>query len=411
MSGPRPSRRDFCVRGVACPAAFITSCRAAPNRGSGTPRCLVCSSDRRDISGFLRLCGPCASDGSSEAMDLISAAHRTSRARFNLPPSPPRAAGGLACGRCGNECLIPAGQKGFCGLSENRGGRLRRLTSPEAGILSAYYDPHPTNCVAAWVCAGGRGTGFPRYSVSSKGPEAGYANLSVFYGACPFDCLFCQNWHWRENTRDLGPRMSAERLASMVDEKVTCICFYGGDPAVQPEHVIAAARLARERKQELSRRTNCSPILRVCIESSGSFNSRHLETLARIASESGGGIKFDLKAWNDNLHLALTGVSNRATLANFKGLGQYHKQRPQVPFLRAATLLVPGYVDVQEVRQIAGFIAGIDPAIPYSLLAFSPQFELRDLPLTPRRLAQDCRAAAEAAGLKNVTVGNTHLLV
>lgn len=76
----------------------------------------------------------------------------------------------------------------------------------------------------------------------------------------------------------------------------------------------------------------------------------------------------------------------------------------------ASTLLVPGYVDVEEVAALARFIAAINPAIPYSLLDFHPQFYLPDLPRTSRGHALRCLQAAREAGLANVRIGNIHLL-
>jgi pyruvate formate lyase activating enzyme len=76
----------------------------------------------------------------------------------------------------------------------------------------------------------------------------------------------------------------------------------------------------------------------------------------------------------------------------------------------ASTLLVPGYVDAAEVGALARFIAGLNPDIPYSLLAFSPQFYLHDLPVTSQAHAEEALAAAKAAGLTRVRIGNIHLL-
>jgi len=67
-------------------------------------------------------------------------------------------------------------------------------------------------------------------------------------------------------------------------------------------------------------------------------------------------------------------------------------------------------VDEPEVKEIARFISNLDPDIPYSLLAFYPQFYLQDLPTTSRSHALRCKAAAETAGLGNVHIGNVHLL-
>ena len=85
-------------------------------------------------------------------------------------------------------------------------------------------------------------------------------------------------------------------------------------------------------------------------------------------------------------------------------------QSPDPPFLLASTLLVPGYVDEREVEAIAGFIAGLNPEIPYSLLAFYPHFYLHDLPTTSRRHAIRCKEVAERKGLRRVHIGNVHLL-
>jgi pyruvate formate lyase activating enzyme len=85
--------------------------------------------------------------------------------------------------------------------------------------------------------------------------------------------------------------------------------------------------------------------------------------------------------------------------------------RETPPLLVASTLLVPGYIDEAEVRSIARLIASIDPAIPYSLLAFYPHFYMPDLPLTQRAQAQQCLLAAREEELENVRLGNVHLLV
>jgi len=73
--------------------------------------------------------------------------------------------------------------------------------------------------------------------------------------------------------------------------------------------------------------------------------------------------------------------------------------------------LVPGYIDREEVAAIAGLIADLNPDIPYSLLAFHPQFFMSDMPMTTKTLANQCLQAARDSGLKNVRLGNVHLLV
>ncbi|MBM4056352.1 MAG: hypothetical protein FJ264_17105 [Planctomycetes bacterium] len=132
--------------------------------------------------------------------------------------------------------------------------------------------------------------------------------------------------------------------------------------------------------------------------------------MADISLKSGGCIKFDLKAYDEGLNRALCGVTNKRTLENFERLSFYIKKRPVPPFLVASTLLVPGYVDEQEVEYLAKFIASLDRNIPYSLLAFYPHFYMDDLPTTSRMHALRCQDIARGAGLKHVRIGNVHLL-
>jgi len=135
-----------------------------------------------------------------------------------------------------------------------------------------------------------------------------------------------------------------------------------------------------------------------------------LNEMMDLSLQSGGCVKFDLKAKNPNIHLALCGVSNSRTLENFASAAARIPERPQPPPLVASTLLVPGHIDAQEVGAIASFIAKLDPNIPYALLGFHGDFLMTDLPPTSWKQAESCLAAAQAAGLKRVRIGNVHIL-
>jgi len=140
------------------------------------------------------------------------------------------------------------------------------------------------------------------------------------------------------------------------------------------------------------------------------MNPKLAEKAAEYALKSGGNIKFDLKTWSEELNIALCGVSNKPTLANFKIIGkEYYNKRKELPMLTASTLLVPGYVDAEEVENIAKFISQIDSDIPYTLLAFYPCYVMNDLPTTSRKQALECQKAAQKH-LNKVRIGNIHLL-
>ncbi|MEP9411176.1 MAG: radical SAM protein [Candidatus Brocadia sp.] len=363
-------------------------------------KCLYCEKESITISEHLGVCIDCIRQDFKHVRSHIEKVHADSREKYGLPAISPKDPNGISCKVCVHECRIsPIGSLSYCGLRTTKDGRLTGI-SPYEGNLEWYYDALPTNCVADWVCPGGTGAGYPEYSYT-KGPERGYRNLSVFYNGCSFNCLFCQNWQWRIYAFKKG-RVSAEELSNRVDEYTSCICYFGGDPAPQLPHSIRSSRLALQKKK--------GRILRICWETNGSMNPKLLDEIADISLKSGGCIKFDLKTYDEGLHQALCGVTNKRTLENFEKLSSYVKKRPIPPFLVASTLLVPGYVDEQEIKNLAQFIAALDKDIPYSLLAFYPHFYMDDLPTTSRAHAFRCLEIAKSAGLTNVRIGNVHLL-
>lgn len=270
-------------------------------------------------------------------------------------------------------------------MRRNAGGRI--VGGDETAPLDWYYDPMPTNCVGIPWCAGAS--------------ERGTNNLAVFYRGCTFDCLFCQNWHFRQHRR-MQRELTPTELAGRADRATTCICYFGGDPTPFLQHAFAASELAREAARDRP--------MRICWETNGAMNPILAHRMMDFSLDSGGCVKFDLKAWSPGVHRALCGVDNQRTLSNFRMLAQRIPQRPDPPPLIASTLLVPGYVDASEVAHVSAFIADCDPHIPHALLVFHPDFFLSDLPITPRAQAKECVAAAREAGLTRVRLGNVHLL-
>jgi pyruvate formate lyase activating enzyme len=359
--------------------------------------CKKCGKSSEETAKVLSLCAQCIREADSECLTKLKGIHAASRQKFDLPALPPSDPEGTQCKLCQNNCRIAIGGRGCCGVRRNENGHLMGGTPKEA-VVSWYYDPLPTNCVADWVCAGGAGYSKRAYQ---PGAEQGYLNLAVFYGACTFNCLFCQNWHYREHSTTNRTHTAVE-LAEAVTARTLCICFFGGDPTCQLPHALTASRLAREK--------NPQRILHICWETNGSMNPKLLDKMMSLSLESGGCVKFDLKAMEPNIHYALCGVDNKRTLENFARAAQRIAERPEPPPLVASTLLVPGYIEAREIDAIASFIASINPDIPYALLGFHGDFLMTDLPRTSWDQANRCLEAARGAGLKRVRIGNTHIL-
>jgi pyruvate formate lyase activating enzyme len=325
------------------------------------------------------ICADCIR--SMESMDGMIAIHASVRKSCGLPNVLPWTPGGLRCRLCMNECSLGEGEYGYCGIRRNREGRMESLVPARSALAHAYFDPLPTNCCAAWFCSGSHEPG---------------SNLAVFFYGCNFDCLFCQNAS-HKMVRTAPVLTDDELTARARTPGVRCVCFFGGSPEPQfPFALRAARRIARE----------SGGATHICWEWNGAGNPRLAERAARLSLETGGTVKFDLKAFHPNLHTALCGTENERTLENFSRVADVTRGTET---LTATTLLVPYYIDAREVGAIAGFIAGIDAEIPYSLLVFHPDYLLRDLPITPWAQVEECMAAAREH-LHRVQVGNLYLL-
>jgi pyruvate formate lyase activating enzyme len=99
------------------------------------------------------------------------------------------------------------------------------------------------------------------------------------------NCLFCQNWRFRESTPQ-GETISARELAGVANERTFCVCTFGGDPASQMAHALATSRIL------------ATPGVRICWETNGTMDPRLLERAVQLALDSGRCIKFDLKAFD-----------------------------------------------------------------------------------------------------------------
>ncbi len=367
--------------------------------GKAGAKCLLCNGSLEGAATCIRICPSCARNRPEESRERIEQVHSESREMFGLPTHPPANPDGIECNLCVLGCRPGKNQKGYCGVRHGSKSSMRTDGRSRA-LVSYYYDPLPTNCVADWVCAGGTGEGHPRFA-NDSGPEVGFYNLGVVFEACNFNCLYCQNWCFRKN--QLSPRWSKlETFKNAVTENTSCICFFGGDPGPQLPYAIRVCRAALKE--------NPDKILRICWETNGASNPTWLKKMTKLSIESGGCVKMDLKAWSPGIHRALCGCDNSKILDNFARAAEWSSKRRVPPVLIASTTLVPGYIDVEEIYGLASFIARTDPDIPYALLAYAPQFLMDDSPTTSAAQANACLDAAKQAGLKRVRLGNKHLI-
>ncbi len=359
-------------------------------------KCKFCGNSDSLISKVLHVCRECVLTGDWDVIKShVFSVHEQVRKLEELPRNPPKADEAdvkLRCNLCINECSLTTDDISYCGLrnmNKTKNGALP-LPSKSIGYIHGYLDRIPTNCCNAWFC----------------NPVFGTYSYAAFLYGCTFNCLFCQNASHKHFSKRMTTNV--DRLANEIvkNKKITCICYFGGTPEAQFPFSINLANIILEKiKSDDIKRT-----MKICWEWNGSGNQEWVEKCMEIAFKTGGNIKFDLKSFNEKLNIALCGISNERTLENFKFLAnKYFGKRLNLPEMSACTLLVPGYVNHEEVEQIAKFISSINDKLPYSLLVFHPDYQMRDLPITPKEQVNSCLKVAKDY-LEHVHLGNTFLL-
>ncbi|MCP5107392.1 MAG: radical SAM protein [bacterium] len=268
------------------------------------------------------------------------------------------------------------------------------IKEKESITAFGFYDPHPANCIASWICPGATGTGYPEYT-KTRGPETGCRNLAVYWGGCNYKCGFCQDWI-HEIMRETGlPRFSREEVINWVDESTTCICFCGGTPDISMRRVVELAKDFRDRYS--------NRILRICAETNLTAPLDDLLEFAKIVKASGGGFNVGLKGGSEKVHMALTGHSNKIVWENFTTLYETFGPGKVTPFLRPSLVLIPNYIDSEEVQLVCKKISKIDPEIPLKFISFLPRRNFSESsPTEPAFMIEAIRIAA-SCGLKKIS--------
>jgi pyruvate formate lyase activating enzyme len=272
--------------------------------------------------------------------------------------------GRVHCLLCPNDCRIAEGRAGTCGVRENRGGRLEL---PRFGAIS---------CMAV--------------DPIEKKPlhhfHPGARILSVGFVGCSFRCGFCQNWHISQDV-DVETRFAApeDLVATARRERSFAIAYTYSEPLVHFEYVLDCAKAAR------------GAGLKNVLVTNGYLNPAPAAELLPFVDAA----NVDLKAWDPEFYRQETG-------GKLEEVKRFIREAAGRIHLEVTTLIIPTKNDdPAQVEGIAGFIAGIDPAIPLHLSAYHPQYKYT-LPPTPpstvRKLAEVARRR-----LRHVYTGNIGL--
>lgn len=166
------------------------------------------------------------------------------------------------------------------------------------------------------------------------------------------------------------------------------IAFTGGDLTCRPRFYLESAERIKA----------ASDNLWVLLETNGfGLSPRNLDEYAF------GGVDafwLDIKARDEEVHRKLTGAGNRHILT----LPEEITRRGFT--LEVLSLYIPGWVETDQLREIGALLTRVNPDIPFTLLAFFPEYRLCDVPAPDFRQMREAYCAVRETGLRNVRLGN-----
>lgn len=278
------------------------------------------------------------------------------------------ASGGASqCTICPRRCVIGPGERGWCRVRENRGGKLTSL---------AYGNPCAVNVDPVEKK--------PFFHVLP-----GTRSFSVATAGCNFDCKFCQNFEISQArpdetfNQDLSPEAVVEQARKYACRSVASTYV---EPTVFLEYMIDIGRAAR-------------PLgLLNTMHSNGYMNPAPLEDLCRVLDAA----CIDLKGFTESYYRDITEGTLAPVLETLKILKK-NKVHTEI-----VNLMLPGKNDGEdEVRAMCRFIRDeLTPDTPLHFTRFYPLYKLRSLEPTPLATLEKARGIALSEGLSFVYIGN-----
>jgi pyruvate formate lyase activating enzyme len=275
----------------------------------------------------------------------------------------------VRCRLCNHRCRIEEGRFGVCGVRENVRGKL--VTHSYGSVIAAHVDPIEKKPLSHFL------PGSLAFSIGTAG--------------CNFQCGFCQNWTISRSRRRDGQWLPGEPMTSrqVVDRALMhgcrSIAYTYTEPTIFFEFAEQTGTLAHEQGLANVFVTN-------------GFMTREALEEARPWLDA---CNVDLKSMNQSFYKRICKAKLGPVLDSIENVHELGI------WLEVTTLVVPGQNDSDdELARIAGFLAGIDPHIPWHVSRFFPSLDFDTTPPTPPSTMMRARELGREAGLRYIYVGN-----
>jgi pyruvate formate lyase activating enzyme len=273
------------------------------------------------------------------------------------------------CRLCHHHCHTKDGRRGLCGVRENRDGVLYSLVYGK--IVSENPDPIEKKPLFHFH------PGTRSYSISTVG--------------CNFFCAHCQNYQISQYPRMHGgeivgnDRSAREIVESAERNGCESLSYTYVEPTIFYEFAYDCSVAAREKG------------LKNVFVSNGYMGDEVVRHAAPVLDA----INIDIKAFTEKFYKQVCKARLAPVLENVRLMHEAGV------WVEVTTLIIPGWNDSPaELRDIARFLKGIDPAIPWHVTAFYPTYKMTDRPPTPASTLKRARDIGLEEGLRFVYQGN-----
>jgi pyruvate formate lyase activating enzyme len=273
----------------------------------------------------------------------------------------------IRCELCPHSCEVDEGERGYCEVRENIGGRYYSLVY--GNPCAVHVDPIEKK---------------PFFHVLPTS-----RSFSLATAGCNFDCKFCQNWEISQARPDdtHNYEMTPEQAVQLAGRyECQSIASTYVEPAIFTEYMIDIGVLAKQQG-----------LLKV-MHSNGYINATPLQELAKYLDAA----CIDLKGFSESYYREITEGSLEPVLETLKRLKRLGIHTEIV------NLVVPEKND--DMAQVAAMCRWIKkelgPDVPLHFSRFYPLYKLKSLPPTPASTLEQARKTALQEGLHFVYIGN-----
>jgi pyruvate formate lyase activating enzyme len=273
----------------------------------------------------------------------------------------------IQCELCPRRCRVSDGERGFCRVRENRGGKYYSLVYGNPCIF--YLDPVEKELLFHVL--------------------PGSTSLTLSTAGCNFQCKFCENWEISQAFPEdiygyeIAPEIVVKKAKEMGARSIT---YTYAEPTVFYEYMSDIAHHAKR-----------AGLLNL-IHSNGFINKEPLINLCNMLDAA----QIDLKGFSETFYRELSGGKMAPVLETLKTL-KYNKVH-----LEITNLVIPTKNDdMSLIQEMCRWIKGeLGPNIPVHFSRFYPLHKLQHLPPTPVSTLEKARSTALSSGLEYVYIGN-----